>query len=214
MKVYFIPGLGADKRVFRHIQLPKGCDMVHLDWLPPQAEESLSSYAARLAAGIDHEKEWALVGLSFGGMLASEISHRFRPAKTVLISTAAHSSQLPVYFRKLAPLQLHRVLPIGLFKNASLAKRIFTTETTADKELLRRIIRESDPAFIRWALGAIVQWESRYPPQHHIHIHGNKDRLLPIRYCQPTHIIENAGHLLVMNRADALNRILGEIFAA
>lgn len=214
MKVYFIPGLGADKRVFKHISLDKGLEMVCLEWITPLPGETLPDYAMRLARKIDTSAPWAVVGLSFGGMLAAEISAALHPRKTVLISSIASPQELPPYFKAVAPLHLQKWLPVALFKKASIAKRVFTIETDEDKALLRQIIDDSDPAFIRWALGAILGWKSSRPPATLVHIHGDSDFLLPVRYLQPTHVIANAGHLLVMNHAREVNKILHEVFAA
>jgi pimeloyl-ACP methyl ester carboxylesterase len=215
MKVYFIPGLGADKRVFRHICLPEGFDMIHLDWLRPEADEKLVHYAERLAGGIDMNEPWSVVGLSFGGMLASEISRQFTPKQTILIASVPASEHLPRYFKFLAPLNLHKILPMKIFTNASLAKRLFTAETREDKILLRRIIRETDHDFIRWALGAILGWKggigNKNDKPDFFHIHGTKDILLPVRYVQPTHFIEGGGHLMIMNRAGEINTLLNQI---
>ncbi|ULQ53000.1 alpha/beta hydrolase [Flavihumibacter fluvii] len=211
MKVYFIPGLGADKRVFKHIQLPGGFDMVHMEWIQPGSRESLPSYAYRLGKTIDQGSPFALVGLSFGGMLATEISRQLRPAKTILIASIPAAANLPPYFKMIAPLQLHKILPIGLFQQASLAKRLFTTETEEDKDLLRTIIRETDPHFIRWALGAIQSWKNAPAPEGIYHIHGTSDNLLPSRYVRPTHQIIGGGHLMVMNRAGEVNEMLAGI---
>lgn len=213
MNVYFIPGLGADKRVFKHIKLPDGFEVRHIDWLPPEAGESLPQYAKRLAALIPEEDPWCLVGLSFGGMLATEISKLRHPEKTILIASIQSPEELPFYFRWAAPLNLHKILPVSLFKQASLAKRIFTTETNEDKELLRKIIQESDPVFLRWAMGAILNWKPDQPAGKLYHIHGTGDRLLPIRYTRPTHLINGAGHLMVMNRAVEINLTLAAILA-
>src|SRR6266487_4519719 len=98
MKVYFISGLAADKRVFKHIQLPPGFEAVHLDWISPQKDESLANYALRLADNINRNEPFALVGLSFGGMLATEIAKRYHPAATILISSVPVSTQLPGYY--------------------------------------------------------------------------------------------------------------------
>lgn len=211
MKVYFIPGLGADQRVFRHIRLPDGFEMEPVQWLPPQEHESLVSYAERLATAMDTSKPFAVVGLSFGGMLAAEISHLLHPKVTILIASIPSAKQLPGYYRILAPFRLEKVIPVKWLTNASIIKRLFTTETAADKQLLRQIITDTDPYFIRWALGAIQTWTTTDPPAQYVHIHGSADRLLPIRYVQPTHILPRAGHLLVLNRAPAVNRLLAEI---
>ncbi|KYP13970.1 MAG: hypothetical protein A1D16_01075 [Flavihumibacter sp. CACIAM 22H1] len=211
MNVYFIPGLGADKRVFRHIQLPDGYKVQYINWLSPEPAETLTHYAQRLAAQIPEDAPWCLVGLSFGGMLATEISKFRHPEKTILIASIQSAHELPFYFRWAAPLRLHKIIPIGLFKQASLAKRLFTTETKEDKELLRKIIQESDPAFLRWAMGAILNWKPAPPAGKLYHIHGTGDRLLPIRFTNPTHFIKGAGHLMVMNRAAEINQALAAI---
>jgi pimeloyl-ACP methyl ester carboxylesterase len=211
MKVYFIPGLGADKRVFKHIHLPENFEMVHLEWIPPLTNESLHNYAERLMKAIDQQTPFALVGLSFGGMLVAEISKLLPAEKTILIASLPSAAALPFYYRALGALNLHRIVPVGWFKNASLAKRLFTTETKEDKDLLRAIIRSTDPHFLRWAITAILSWEKSAPPQNYYHIHGTSDRLLPIRYVQPTHRVKGGGHLMVLNRARELNNIIANI---
>jgi pimeloyl-ACP methyl ester carboxylesterase len=211
MKVYFISGLAADSRVFKYIQLPKNCEAVHLHWIDPLENESLQNYSLRLAEKINTSEAFAIIGLSMGGMIASEISHKLNPAITILISSIPSSKQLPSYFKIGGKLRLHKLIPISLVKNAALAKRFFTTETDDDKLTLRQIIKDSDAKFIHWAMDAIVKWKNEIPPSSYIHIHGTKDEVLPIRFVKPTHIIPKAGHLMVMTNAKQLNEILEDV---
>ncbi|WEK35289.1 MAG: alpha/beta hydrolase [Candidatus Pseudobacter hemicellulosilyticus] len=213
-KVYFISGLGADHRVFKYLQLPQGVEAVHLHWIQPQVEESLPDYARRLAAGIDTSEPFALVGLSFGGMLASEIARQCHPVQTILISSIPVSTHLPGYYRVAGKLRLHRIVPIGFVKLMARSKRLFTAEKGDDKKLLWQIIQESDPLFIRWALGAILQWDNQELPSPLLHIHGTRDEVLPARFTHPTHIIEKAGHMVVMTRPAAINSILQQALAS
>jgi len=211
MRVYFISGLAADSRVFKHIRLPDGFEPVYLDWIPPLKDESLRAYALRLGEKIDRSEKFILVGLSMGGMIAVEIANHIPPVLTIIIASIPISTHLPSYFRIGARLYLHRLIPINLVKNAAIAKRLFTTETKEDKEMLKAIIRESDPAFIKWALTAILHWENQTVPEKLIHIHGSRDEILLVRYTKPTHTVQKAGHLMVMNRAEEINRILKEV---
>ena len=210
VKVYFISGLAADRSVFHHIQLSSGFDPVYLDWIPPHKKESLSGYARRLGEQMDTSTPFALVGLSMGGMLAVEIAGYTRPACVILISSISHSSQLPPYFRYLGAARLHKYLPVSMLQKAAILKRLFTTESEEDKRLLKAMIHKADPGFIRWALAAILEWESADPPGNLIHIHGSRDEILPLRFTRPTHIIPAAGHLMVMNRAKEINVLLCE----
>jgi pimeloyl-ACP methyl ester carboxylesterase len=210
MKVYFISGMAADSRVFHHIRLPQGYEVVHLDWIQPETNESLPAYALRLAARIDTNEPFALVGLSFGGMLATEIAKQYQPTITILISSIPLSTHLPAYFKFAGKLNLHKMVPVGLFKSSAAAKRFFTTETGEDKKLMWQIIRESDTAMIKWSMHAILTWKNEYMPSPVCHIHGTSDELLPIRFTKPTHIIKKGGHMLVMTAADRVNEILSE----
>lgn len=208
MKAYFISGMAADERVFKYVRLPEGYEIVHLTWITPQKDESLPSYALRMAERIDTSQPFILVGLSFGGMLVTEIAKRFPPVKTILIASIPLSTHLPGYFRVAAILRLHKVIPIGLVKTAARLKRFITNEKSEDKKLLWEIIRSSDPAFIRWSMEAILKWKNEEMPQLVLHIHGTRDEILPARYTKPTHIIPKAGHLMVMTRPDEVNTIL------
>jgi len=40
MQVYFLSGLGADKRIFELLNL-SFCEPVFIDWIPPQQNETL-----------------------------------------------------------------------------------------------------------------------------------------------------------------------------
>jgi len=208
VKVYFISGLAADRRIFKNILLPERFEPVYLDWAPPEKNETLRAYSLRLAEKIDRSEKFVLVGLSMGGIVAVEIANHIPAALTIIISSIPISKNLPPYFRFAARLYLHHFVNIKLMKVAAIAKRFFTTETKEDKEMLKTIIRESDPAFIKWALLAILQWDNDVAPENLIHIHGNRDEILLFKYTKPTHIISRAGHMMVMNRANEINEIL------
>lgn len=214
MKVYFISGLGADSRVFNHIRLPTGFETVYLDWIPPVKNESLGAYALRLAEKIDSREKFALVGLSFGGMIASEISKKYSPAATILVSSVPTSKQLPTHFKIAYALRLHKLVPVPFLKSATIMKRFLTAETPGDKMILRQVIQDSDPAFIRWAIEAILQWKNDVIPQPLWHIHGTKDAMLPVRYTNPTHTIAKGTHMMVMSKARELNQLLDEALNA
>ena len=211
MKVYFISGLAADRRVFRNIRLPEGYETVYLDWIKQIPDESLESYAARLAKKINTTEKFALVGLSMGGMIASEIAKVYHPQITILISSVPVYNHFPRRFRLARMLNMHRVIPVSMFKSASVIKRLFAPESREDKHRLLQLVRESDPAFIKWALGAILHWKNETVPEPMAHIHGSKDEILPVKYTSPTHIITKGTHLMVMNRASEVNKLLKDL---
>jgi surfactin synthase thioesterase subunit len=78
-RIYLISGLGADRRVFKKLVFPTDFELIYLDWITPEPAESLEAYAARLALNIDTSAPFYLIGLSFGGMLATEIAKKLNP---------------------------------------------------------------------------------------------------------------------------------------
>ena len=209
MNVYFISGLGADSSVFRHIQLPEGFQPHYLEWIKPNKEESLHHYALRLAAKINTTQPFILLGLSMGGMIAVEIAKKYTAECVILLSSIPVASHLPKYYHWVGGLR--RIIPIGFFIKASIVKRFFSMETSDDKRMLKYMIRRADPSFIKWAMGAILEWDCKDAPKNLVHIHGTADGILPCRFTLPQYKLKGAGHLAVLNRANEINDILREI---
>lgn len=42
-KIYFISGLGADKRAFHQLNLP-GFEKIFIDWIQPMPNETIQTY--------------------------------------------------------------------------------------------------------------------------------------------------------------------------
>jgi pimeloyl-ACP methyl ester carboxylesterase len=208
MKVYFISGLGADKRVFKNILLPEGYEAVYLDWINPMTYESLAEYSRRLALSIDDSESFALIGLSMGGMMASEICKVRHPVITIIISGIPVSSHFPFFLRWAGRLGIHRLIPARILKSASLVKSLFARESEANRRIIQQMVSEMDKNFIDWAISAIARWKNEIFPSSYIHIHGTRDKLLPMRYTKPTDLIDKAGHLMILNRAREINQIL------
>src|SRR5436190_22473098 len=96
-KIYFISGLGADKRVFSFLDL-SFCEPIFIDWITPLKKESLESYALRLRQSIP-EPEPIIIGISFGGMLATEMAKADNRIKSIIIASNKTSDELPKLFR-------------------------------------------------------------------------------------------------------------------
>ena len=207
MKIYGISGLGADERVFDFLDLP--CEFIYLPWLDPLEDESLAAYAKRLAEGIDQESEFGLLGLSFGGLVAVEISKLVHPKITVLISSAETSADLPRFFRTFK--WLARILPVRFFKPPKrFVRYLFGTE---NRTLLNRILEDTDPNFAKWAVNELLNWKHVERLNSTIKIHGTKDKVLPPRPDSRTILIPNGEHFMIVDRcrevSDAMHEVLG-----
>lgn len=208
--VYCISGLGADETVFEHISLP-GCEIVHLPWIQPEPGEAITHYAERMSRGIRHPQP-ILMGLSFGGMMAVEISRFISARRVWLISTIKHRGEMPPYMRFGGVLPLHRIALslninrwMGRLENFNLA-----VETPEEEAMVERFRQTVDKDYLRWAIDVIVRWQNTETPPGVLHIHGDRDRIFPIRHLQPDHVVEGGGHFLIHNRSAVVNSLLQE----
>ena len=214
MKAYLISGLGADERVFSRIQLPPGYQPVHLDWIAPLKDEPLEDYAKRFSKRIDVNEDFILIGVSFGGMLASEIAKIIPPQKLIIISSVGCYEELPWYFKRAGKLGLQGIVTPGVYKRATLINRFMGAGDKEMKEIVYDYVRKADPAFIKWALNAILNWKHRERNPGLVHIQGSNDHLLPCKYVKADYIISQGGHMMVFNRAGEINEILKKVLAA
>ena len=94
--IYLFPGQGADARQFKHLELPRGYDTVHISYPVPEKYENLTAFASRFIKEIDQSKPYILMGVSLGGMICTELSDTLSPLLTILISSAkGQGSSLP-----------------------------------------------------------------------------------------------------------------------
>lgn len=184
----------------------------HLSWIPPQPDETLEHYAQRLARGIDTSRKFALIGVSFGGMIATEIAKITTPCKTILISSISRRKELPWLYRAAGSLHLHRLMPARAGNNANpLMYWLFGLNTPHDRVLLSQILSDSNTSFTRWAIGAVLGWKNTERPASVVCIHGTRDRVLPAR--NPQYAVGKGGHLMVVNRAAEISGIINTILA-
>lgn len=214
MDVYFISGLGADRRAFERIRLPEGFVPHYLDWIPPHPRETLDAYALRLAEGIDRAKPFAVVGLSMGGMIASVLAQKLRPQKTVLISSVASAREFPPLFKISRRLRLHRLAPVWLLRKPNtVVHRLFGARSSGEKALMDYLVANADPRFVKWAMDAIVNWSQTVRPPNVFHLHGSADKILPLQYTRPDCVIEKGSHFMVWTRAGEVSKKLAEVLA-
>ncbi|MDM1377866.1 alpha/beta hydrolase [Myroides marinus] len=209
-KVYILCGLGVDKRVFNNFKFD-GLDVEYIDWIPPTKKESLSAYARRLANHIQH-KEPILIGLSFGGMVAMEIAKIIEVKKVILIASAKNKYELPFYFRIIGKIGLNKVIPAKLLKSSNyITNWFFGAQTKEEKLLLKSILHDTNPIFLKWAINEIINWDNTVEPVSTIHIHGNSDRILPISYTKADYYINQGGHFMTINKSKEIEEIIQHI---
>ncbi len=208
-KVYFISGLGADKRAFSMLDL-SFCEPVFIDWVKPHKKESLKQYALRLRQLIPDEHP-TVVGVSFGGMLAAEMAKADSCMNVIIIASNKSAAEFPFYLRTGKYLPLYKWLPNKLIKNVPLVSRVLGLKDYEQKKLLAQILADIDPDFLKWAIEAILAWKEKEVPGNIKHIHGTKDKLLPCRYVKADFIIDGGTHLISINKPKEISTLLKDL---
>ncbi len=209
-QLYLFSGLGADHRVFQFLDL-SGFQVTHIQWLKPDANESMDHYASRLSAQIDAEKP-VLIGLSFGGMMAMEVAKHIVTEKIILISSAKTVKEIPPYFRLAGKLKLNKIASSQRMKKPNaLVYRMMGAETNAEKTLMKDILNDTDHEFFKWAIERIVTWENKILHANVVHIHGKKDRLLPFRFVKADISIAGGTHLMIVRNAKEISEIIRKL---
>lgn len=208
--IYLFSGLGADERVFQKLTFP-GYTVTVIQWVTPVEGESMPQYAERLLPQITVSYP-ILIGLSFGGMMAIEVAKLMATTQVVLISSAKQRTEIPFYFRLAGRLRLHRLLPTRLMKRATiLSYCFFGAQSTEDRQLLKAILADTDPRFLKWAINTIIHWSNLEVSEKIQHIHGTNDRILPVQFVSCQYTVKGCGHLMVFNRSDEVQDILNTI---
>lgn len=207
--IYLVPGLGADYRVFETIHLP-GFETGIVYWEHPQRYEPVEEYVKRLLPQIK-VKPTAFVGLSFGGVISAELTKHFPEAKLFLVSSIASRKELPWWGRAGAAVRLNRMIPGTFMKRPNPAIRwFFSIQPGHDRKVFDDILRDSDPDFLFWALDVILNWKGSGAHRVH-HIHGDKDRLLPLRFTSADSIVRGGGHLMILSHGAEISQKLREM---
>ena len=124
--IYFMPGLGANSKIFEYISLPKDQFDVHLlEWkIPVSEEESIEDYAKRMTGEIKHQNP-ILLGVSFGGVLVQEIAKIIAVEKVILVSSIKSHHELPNRLKLLKKTKGYKFFPTKIIENFEKYKNIF-----------------------------------------------------------------------------------------
>lgn len=209
-KIYIFSGLGVDRRVFDNVDFGD-LDVEFVDWIDPLHNESLKNYAKRISGKITCPNP-IIIGLSFGGMVAVEISKIIKTEKIILIASAKNKFELPEFNWISGKLKLHKLIPKSIFKKQNfITNWFFGIETDSEKKLLKDILKDTDVNFFFWAINEIVNWQNKTNPANVIHIHGNKDRIIPFKNVKADFVVEGGGHFMTVNKAAEIGNLIKKL---
>lgn len=84
----------------------------------------------------------------------------------------------------------------------------FSVKTKNESDLLKQIIMDTDRFFMKWAIDAIMKWKGSIYNKNLLHIHGDSDRIFPIKRMENYIKIVGGGHFMIVNRAIEISEII------
>ncbi len=213
MKVYLIPGLGFDHRIFEKLDL-RLVDHVFLPWIEPIKNERFEDYARRMAKDIpnDYFGSTILIGHSLGGMLCQEIARFKQIDKVILISSVRYREEIPLFFKLVYPLSLHHLFTKKFtLRTFPFWSKYHDYQSVEEQNLFKDMLVKHSDEYLQWALKNLSLWQ---PPKlsaktEIFRIHGKKDRTFPAQLMKNVdHLIPHAGHFMVYKKSELINDLL------
>ena len=210
--VYFMPGLAASTSIFERINFPKDTFEIHLlEWFMPEKEESIQSYAQRMAEKVNHENV-VLIGVSFGGILVQEMASFLTIRKLIIISSIKSNKELPRRMKLARNTKAYKLLPTGLLQDVEkLVKYAFGDIMKQRLKLYEQFLFMRNKEYLDWAIEQVVCWERVTIDPSIIHIHGDADEVFPVKNIKGFIKVKGGTHIMILNRFRWFNDHLPKI---
>ena len=210
-RLVLFSGMGGDGRLFRSIRLPEA-EIVTPDHTEPAQGETLTQYASRIADGLNIQPADIVGGVSFGGMLAGEIARQRPVAGLILLGSCLRPGRLPWSYRWVE--RLGRFIPdlvLGVRSWRPLVRWRFAPLTREAETCLIEMAVSYPTAQIRAFGRMVIGWtgvDNLACPV--LSIHGDWDRIIPLKCAEPDLILKDAGHAFTLTHADQTNSAIRE----
>lgn len=210
--VYFMPGLAASPTIFEYINLPPETFEVYLlEWVLPNGNESLKSYAKRMAEKVIHD-DAVLIGVSFGGVLVQEMKQFLNPRKVIIISSVRCNLELPNRMKIAKSTKAYKLLPTGLMQDVELlTKYAFGDMLKKKLKLYEKYLHMRNKSYLDWAIEQMICWKRIKIDPEIIHIHGDADEVFPAKNIKQFINVKGGTHSMILNKYKWFNTNLPKI---
>ena len=214
IQIYFMPGLGANPKIFEHISLPNDRFEIHLlEWKTPiSLDESLKDYAKRMSKEIKHQNP-ILLGVSFGGVLVQEIAKIIAVKKIILVSSIKSHHEFPNRLKLLQKTKAYKFFPTKIIENFDKYKKYFLGDFLKKRaDLYTLYLSVNDSLYLKWAIYTLLHWQQDKISENILHIHGNNDHVFPSKHIHNFTQINNGTHVMILLKAKEISEIIIKSF--
>lgn len=207
-KIFLIAGLGADTRVYTGIDFGD-YEVVHVNWLEPHKKDTLTTYTQKLVLQYHITPNSIIIGNSFGGMAAIEIAKQIPLEKVILISSIKTIHERSWYFPLFRIFPVYKLMPFKLLVFASCTiKRLFLNANANDLRLFRDMLLQSPPIFVKWAMGAALNWDNEVAPANLYQVIGDQDFVFSHKKTKDAFVIKGGVHNMLLTHKKEVNAYL------
>jgi pimeloyl-ACP methyl ester carboxylesterase len=208
--------MGGDGRLMERLRVP-GVEVATPDHLDPDPAEDLPSYAARVARRQRIGPDDVVGGASFGGMLAAEIARQNPVAGLILLGSSLHPERLPWTYKWVE--KLGKWIPdvfLGIRTWPPLVHMRFSPVAPEALLVIVQMAKSCPPSQLRGFGRMALGWQGA--PRLNcplLSIHGDRDRIIPLRCAEPGLVLKDAGHAFTLMHVPetvaALSSFLGKL---
>ena len=207
MVIYAIPGLGTTEKLYINTKI-EGVEIIVLKWPIPDKKDTMQTYARKFLQQINTSNPFCLLGVSFGGMLCTELSKLLSPKKTFLISTSKLRKELPWFIRLMKPIPLHKLISEKQHRQMAYHGRWAIGFGKAYIPEFLGMIDSMTENYFKYCINIIVNWDNTDLPANSVHIHGNSDKLLWYKNVTSDYTIDGGSHAMIVFQAEEINQII------
>jgi pimeloyl-ACP methyl ester carboxylesterase len=210
-KVFLISGMGADERLFRNLDL-SGFESIPVIWIEPQAHDTLADYAAKLIKQFNICAGDNVIGVSLGGMMATEIAKQVVLNQVILISSIKTPAEAPAYYHFFKVVPIYKLISGEFIIKASfLFKPVTGKMAGIHAELFYSMLKNTSPKFLKWSIGASLNWDNSVILPNLTHLIGDADKVFNYKKISNAIVIKGGDHMMVFNHAKDINPIIREV---
>jgi hypothetical protein len=207
MVIYAIPGLGTTEKLYVNTKIT-GVEIIVLSWPTPNKNDTMETYARKFLPQINTTIPFCLLGVSFGGMLCTELSKMISPQKTFLISTSKSRRELPWFIKTLKHFPLHKIVSEKQHRQMAYQGRWIIGFGKAYIPEFLGMVNSMTQNYFKYCINIIANWDRQEEPKNVIHIHGTNDKLLWYKYVKSHYSIQQGSHAMIVFRAEEINQII------
>lgn len=207
-----MPGMAAGPEIFERLEFSEQRYELHyLTWKNPLSiRESMSNYAMRMLEDVKHENP-VLVGVSFGGIVAQEMSKFINTQKLIIISSVKCTDELPKRFKFAKQSKIYKLFPTKLVSNFEVYSKFFVGKTLEKKaKIYKKYLSVRDDVYLKWSIHNVLNWQQEQAIDQILHIHGTKDQVFPSKHIKNAIMLENGTHEIILTKAKEISKIIRE----